>query len=138
MSGCGIFCSFLSYIWDLPSGPTVVSTYGLVLLVTTLGLYIIRAAKKTIALRNLAVGLAVFLSAILVFWLLGKGFQNLERHAEETAPEQNLHDHMHEADSAAGMILSDSQLEEILADSRKTDSLLVLYSQVQNPFQRFE
>jgi zinc/manganese transport system permease protein len=129
---------YTSYIADLPSGPTVVATYGLVLLITTLVLYIIRAAKKTVALRNLAIGFTVFLSAILVFWLMGKGFQSMERHAGENAHDQSLHDQLHQADSAVAMILTDSQLQEILASSRQTDNLIILYSQVRNPFQRFE
>jgi len=129
---------FLSYAWDLPSGPTVVATYGSVLLVTTLGLYLIRASRKMIALGNLTFGLAVFLLAVLVFWLMGKGFQSLEQHAEDTAHDHELHAHLHEEDTAVGMILSDLQLREILTGSLKTDSLLVIYSKVQNPFQRFE
>ncbi|HFB67349.1 MAG TPA: metal ABC transporter permease, partial [Calditrichae bacterium] len=41
----------LSYYLDLPSGPTVVTTYGLVLLVLSLVLYIVRAENRMIAVR---------------------------------------------------------------------------------------
>ncbi len=52
---------YISYIGDLPSGPTVVTTYGLVLLITALGLYVIKAKQKYIAIRNIAFGIGIVL-----------------------------------------------------------------------------
>lgn len=129
---------YISYVADLPSGPTVVATYGLVLLLTTLGLYVLRSANKIIALRNIGLGLAIFLLAIFFFWIMGKEFQHLDH-----APNKMSHStHSHEpgtSDQAQHeFILSDAQLKEILSGDIGVDSLMKLYSQVNNPFQKFE
>lgn len=58
----------ISYFGDLPSGPTVVATYGLALLLLALVLYIVRSKNKQMAFRNLAAGVIVLVLTIGVFY----------------------------------------------------------------------
>ncbi len=63
---------YVSYVADLPSGPTVVSFYGLLLLVVVLVLYVVRAESKMVAVRNVVIGTLVTLLLALVFYGGGK------------------------------------------------------------------
>jgi len=127
---------FTSYVFDLPSGPTVVATYGLVLLITTLGVYIFRASRKIVALKNIGLGLAVFFLAVMIFWIMGQGFGGREDHEHQVAEHAELHEHEHEKVDI--LIISDQKLQMLLGELDNTDSLLMLYDRNQNPFQRFD
>jgi len=80
----------LSYYLDLPSGPTVVTTYGLVLLVLSLVLYVVRAENRLIAVRNVAIGIVTTILLGFVFYE-GGHFFNRHDHvaASVSAPQQN-------------------------------------------------
>ena len=52
----------------MPSGPTVVATYGLALLLLALILYVARARNRQIAFRNLAFGIVVLIFTSSVFY----------------------------------------------------------------------
>ncbi len=140
--GMGTLVSVLglltSYVADFPSGPTVVVTYGLVLLVTTLGLYVIRAKRKVLALKNLSLGIAVFLLIVGGFWMMGKGFQRGAIQIHEETESLDLHARMHDRDSIGYAAISNQQLEILLTETTHTDSLLTIYNRIENPFQRFE
>ena len=60
-----------SYMLDFPSGPMVVATYGVVLLLGSLLVYVARAARRGRALLNIALGIGVTAAVASVFWLLG-------------------------------------------------------------------
>lgn len=65
-----------SYWGDLPSGPTVVAFYGLALLLVALGVYVVRAPRRTRALGHLGLGVAVVLALAVGFigagrWMAG-------------------------------------------------------------------
>ena len=125
-----------SYVADLPSGPTVVTTYGLVLLITTLGVYLFRARRKIVALRNIGLGFAVFLLAILGFWIMGQGFKGEVDHEHQITEHADLHAQYHEEEDI--LAITDKELQEMLIKSTSPDSLLIFYSRIENPFQRFE
>ncbi len=59
---------YVSYVADLPSGPTVVSFYGLLLLLVVLVLYVVRAESKLRAVRNVVIGTLVTALIGLVFY----------------------------------------------------------------------
>lgn len=126
---------YVSYVADLPSGPTVVSTYGLVLLVLALVLYVVRAPQKSVAWRNLATGIAIFLVTVGGFYAMGKTFQHREHHhiAPSDASRQQL---PHPEDQFLQM--SDAELQQRLAQDNSPASLEKLYTQIKNPFQQFE
>ncbi|UCF65936.1 MAG: metal ABC transporter permease [bacterium] len=127
---------FTSYVADLPSGPAVVATYGLVLLITTLGVYVFRANRKIVALKNIGLGFAVFSLAVLVFWVMGQGFGSQVDHEHRVMEHADLHEHDHP--EGVLLIMSDQELQETLAKVTDKDSLLLLYNKNENLFQRFE
>ncbi len=71
---------YISYVADLPSGPTVVTFYGFTLLLVATVLYIKRAKAKTEALTKLAIGLGAVLVAVFGLYLLGNQFNSHEHH----------------------------------------------------------
>jgi zinc/manganese transport system permease protein len=129
---------YISYIADLPSGPTVVSTYGLVLLVTTLLLYIFRAKQKRKALLNVGLGIAIFFVVVSFFWFMGQGFASVEHHKNQAEATSHANGDEHESGLHKFEQLNDEQLHEFLTVETSVKKLLDMYHQVQNPFQRFE
>lgn len=129
---------YLSYAADLPSGPTVVATYGLVLLLTTLGLYLFRSKNKIMAFRNIGLGITVFLLALFIFWIMGKGFQQMDHAMDKKSQAPHSLEYLHTEKVENKLVLSDFQLKEILNKDISTDSLLTLYSRVDNSFQKLE
>ncbi len=76
----GVFVSFaglyISYIADLPSGPTVVSFYGLMLIIIALFLYVKRAELRSSAIMKTAIGIGVTLVVIFGIYTLGNVFKS--------------------------------------------------------------
>ena len=80
----------LSYFLDLPSGPTVVAFYGVVLVLVALTAYLLRARDRRQAAARLGVGVAGALAVGAVMWLLGTslGSSSLARdHAHQQTAE---------------------------------------------------
>ena len=67
---------YISYIADLPSGPTVVTFYGITLLIVAIVLYLVRAETKSAALTKLALGLGAVLVVVFGLYLLGSYFNS--------------------------------------------------------------
>ncbi len=63
---------YLSYLLDLPSGPTVVAFYGVVLLVASLVVYLRRAEQTSRATMRLALGAGGTVLVLAVLWGMGK------------------------------------------------------------------
>lgn len=51
-----------SWTMDLPSGPTVVTFYGIVLVLVAVGTYLLRAPRKGVAFGHVGIGVAVLLA----------------------------------------------------------------------------
>lgn len=126
---------FISYVGDLPSGPTVVATYGFVLLLTTISVYVIKAKKKMVAIRNVGFGIAVFLLTSSIFWFMGVEFHQADLHDHVF---EEMHDQVHEEPHPDVMELTDQQLRDLLSEDRSVQELLEIFHRVDNPFQRFE
>lgn len=62
---------YLSAVLDLPSGPTVVAFYGLVLLLLALVVSVVRAQERAKAWKRLGIGIAI--AAVGITGLLGLG-----------------------------------------------------------------
>jgi zinc/manganese transport system permease protein len=110
---------YLSYAIDLPSGPTVVAFYGVVLVLGALVLHVARAPRKLVALGWIGVGVAV--TAAIVFVVFQEG-QWLGRSslADSDHLEQVEHD-MHlseEAAERAAAASAEPALATALADLR--------------------
>ena len=76
---------YASYQLDLPSGPAIVSVYGLVLILVALTLYIIRATNRIQAVSKVSVG--ILITIIVIF-----GFHSLAQLIKG-----NYHEHDHES-----------------------------------------
>jgi zinc/manganese transport system permease protein len=63
---------YLSYAIDLPSGPTVVAFYGVVLVLGALVLHVVRAQRKLMALGWIGIGVAVTAAVVFVVFHEGK------------------------------------------------------------------
>ncbi|MBN1656442.1 MAG: metal ABC transporter permease [Deltaproteobacteria bacterium] len=68
-----LFGLALSYFGDMPSGPTVVSFYGVMLVVVALFLFVFKAPTRTKALLKLAVGLAATAGIGVALFAIGHG-----------------------------------------------------------------
>jgi len=78
----------LSYVCDLPTGPSVVGTYAIALIIMSVLLYNLKAENRLLALRNTFLAAAV-LGAMLA-GLLGFGYlagKRVHTHAEHRAEE---------------------------------------------------
>ncbi len=77
---------YISYIADLPSGPTVVTFYGAVLTVVAIVIYFIKANSRKKAIGNVALGLGVTLLVVWGISLMGNAFKsNKEKHVEKAS-----------------------------------------------------
>ncbi len=97
---------YISYVADLPSGPTVVTFYGITLLIVALILYIVRAVAKANALIKIALGLGTVLVVVFGLYLLGNYF-NSNVHAEEhedLLKKEHMVSHEPVADSKSGSL----------------------------------
>lgn len=92
---------YLSYALDLPSGPTVVSFYGLVLVIVALLAYMLRAEVRRQAAARLGLGLAGTTVVAAALWLLGTalGSSSLARdHARQQTAQMHHQQHKHHDD----------------------------------------
>ncbi len=78
---------YISYVADLPSGPTVVALYGATLLGVALVLMIIRAENRKRALGKIALGFAVVLLLIAGFRLLGEHYSGHHHQKAQVIPQ---------------------------------------------------
>jgi len=128
----GVFVSvvglYISYSADLPSGPTVVSFYGITLIVVALFLYVKRAELRKKAIMKVALGLGISLVVIFGFYLLGNAFRgsHTEEHdfAETVEQISNIHD------SRGNPLLdelSEMELENYLSEITEISELTLLF-----------
>ncbi|MBT3218842.1 MAG: metal ABC transporter permease [Proteobacteria bacterium] len=99
----GAFVTFLglfaSYELDVPSGPAVVSVYGLVLLGCALVLYVVRSAKRVRAMGTIGVGVAITTAVVLAMaglgeLMLGTGLAaGHHQHIDEAHSHEHLEEH---------------------------------------------
>ena len=72
-----ILALYISYVADLPSGPTVVAFYGIVLTIVSIMLFILRAEKRNQAILKIALGTGITIVVVFVFYLMGESFKTL-------------------------------------------------------------
>jgi zinc/manganese transport system permease protein len=102
-----VLALWLSYVLDLPSGPTVVAFYGVVLLLVSLVVFVVRAQARRPALLRLAAGIGGTLAVVAALWALGTGLSktSLARDQARRQTRQLMahqhHDHHHGAHGGA-------------------------------------
>jgi zinc/manganese transport system permease protein len=99
-----IFGLLFAYAKDLPTGPAVIATYGVAMVVTSVAVYIVRAADRRLAFRNTAVVAAGFAAAIGALYLVGGWLQQTfhEDHGHALAQEPSRRVPEAEEDMLAG------------------------------------
>ncbi len=121
---------YISYSADLPSGPTVVAFYGIVLTFVAIFLYLFRAQSRKRALTNIGIGVGV---TILIVWgisLMGKAFHPVDHHNIKAgviteAPKENAVDFTQ---------LDDQKKEEYLSETKDIKKLNELFSREKDDY----
>jgi zinc/manganese transport system permease protein len=119
---------YLSYIADLPSGPTVVSFYGLMLILVALYLYIYRAEIRKRAIMKVSLGLGTILVVVFGFYLMGNFFsRSHDEHSHIDFNPETSHDASH-LDSINIYEMTEKELGIFLSDEVNIDHLTILFS----------
>jgi zinc/manganese transport system permease protein len=103
-----LFGLALSYWGDMPSGPTVVSFYGAMLVVVSLFLFVFKAPTRTKALLKLALGLAatagICVGLFAVGHVLGQSRLAMGRAEKAVSPQTSRHSPLFESSKREGEI----------------------------------
>ena len=119
---------YLSYIGDLPSGPTVVSFYGLMLILVALYLYIYRAEMRKKAITRVALGLGTIIIVAFGFYLLGYVFSNSHQdHNHIELKEEMSHDNLH-SNIPSIETMTDKELNNYLSNEEDINHLTTLFA----------
>jgi len=94
---------WMSYVFDLPSGPTVVAFYGVVLVPLAMVVHVVRSGARSRTLARLGLGVAVAIVVAGALWGLGivLGGSGLARDRAHRASAElhdraaGVHDHVH-------------------------------------------
>jgi zinc/manganese transport system permease protein len=127
----GVFVSivglYISYIADLPSGPTVVAFYGIMLIIIAIVLYLVRAKSRSSAMMKIALGVGVTLVVIFGLYLMGKAFKGSEEHNHQETALINTDLHAEESNQNETLSeLNDNEIENFLnpiTDEKKLKKL---------------
>jgi hypothetical protein len=120
---------YLSYVGDLPSGPTVVSFYGLMLIIVALFLYIYRAEMRKKAIMKVALGLGIIIVVVFGFYLLGHFFSNShDEHTHIGLKEEISHDDSHSEDINIET-MTEKELDAYLSDEVDINHLIDLFDE---------
>jgi len=128
---------YLSYVADLPSGPTVVSFYGLMLILVALYLYIYRAEMRNKALMRIALGLGAIIVVVFGFYLLGNFFNgshdehtHIELHGETSHNDSHL-------DSINVETMTEKELDKFLSEEDDINHLAIVFEKA-DEFNKFK
>jgi zinc/manganese transport system permease protein len=128
----------VSYFGDLPSGPTVVATYGLALLLLSLVLYIVRSDQRQIAFRNLVAGIVVLVLISGVFYGMVKifeprGFEDPRATLEQ--PALLVDNSAHEAD---GQATDPTNQSKKMTTGKSAEELLTKLDRTSDAFEKID
>ena len=119
-----ILALYISYVADLPSGPTVVAFYGIVLTIVSIMLFILRAEKRNQAILKIALGTGITIVVVFVFYLMGESFKTLYHehdHVSFISEEEHL---LHEIKVHQKLEkMSDQELTDFLEKNNDVTSL---------------
>ncbi len=139
----GVLVSFgglyISYSADLPSGPTVVSFYGVSLIVVALYLYIKRAELRKKAIMKTALGLGVTLIVVFGFYILGNAFNGSHTdghdHTEVIEPISSVHE---SHNNKVLDKLSEIELKNYLSKITEISELTLLFHHEKDEYTRLQ
>ncbi|RMH62475.1 MAG: hypothetical protein D6677_09685 [Calditrichaeota bacterium] len=120
---------WFSYIFDLPSGPTVVAFYGFVLLLVALTLHVLRSAQKSKAVGQVVAGTLAFTLVGLGFYAMGHTFGNLHHEAHAASKVVDANQLANMDDDAIRSYLAgidDLELLDVLYHKQQDDHIRIL------------
>jgi len=101
-TGVTVAALYLSYVLDLPSGPTVVASYGVVLLLMSMGIYLVKARDRGNASLRLSAVVAGTVMVVAAMWSLGSalGSSSMARDSvhSQACETHEHHDGLHQHD----------------------------------------
>ena len=134
-----ILALYISYVADLPSGPTVVAFYGLVLALVAIVLFLIRSDQKNRALIKIALGTGITIIVFFGFYIMGKTFQSHlheHDHGNYISEEEHI---IHEIQVHQLLEnMNEDELDNFLRDYREVDKLHLLFDAEQDKYVRFK
>jgi zinc/manganese transport system permease protein len=127
-----------SYQLDLPSGPSVVATYAIALILIVLVLYVARAQQRMKALRRILLGMIVVSAIIAGFIFMGTEIRKVyhihEHHGPMTEEEHLLHEvQVHKKLS----VMSEEELKSFLWEIKQVDILHKIFDAESDPYIRY-
>jgi len=141
--GLGVFVSILglyfSYVADLPSGPTVVAFYGIVLTLVTIIVYVIRSDRRNWAMIKVALGTGITIIVVTGFYIMGKSFQSHfheHYHNNYISEEEHVLHEVQEHQLLENM--SEEELIGFLEDYRNVEKLHLLFDAEKDNYVRFK
>jgi len=130
---------YISYSADLPSGPTVVSFYGVALIVVALYLFIKRAELRKKAIMKTALGLGITLIVVFGFYILGNAFSGSHNeehdHTEVIEPISSVHESHNNKELDK---LSEMELESYLSKITGISELTLLFHHEKDEYTRLQ
>lgn len=140
--GLGLFVSviglYISYIADIPSGPTVVAFYGVMLIIIAVILFIIRSEQRSRAILKISFGLGLILALVFGVYALGSALHSyFDGHESETYISKDTHLIHQVAEHAMLSKLSDKELKNYLSSISDSDMLHKLYDAEKDDFTKF-
>lgn len=141
--GMGVIVSilglYISYIADLPSGPTVVAFYGIVLALVAIIVYVLRAESRNWATVKVAMGTGITILIVAGFYMMGKTIQSHfheHDHSDYISEEQHVLHEVKEHQLLENM--KDDELNDFLKEYRNVDKLHLLFDAEQDNYIRFK
>ncbi len=141
--GLGVIVSilglYISYVADLPSGPTVVAFYGIILTLVTIVVYVIRADRRNWAMIKVALGTGITIVVVTGFYMMGKTLQSHfheHDHSNYISEEEHV---LHEVQKHKLLgNMSEDELNDFLSEYRNVEKLHLLFDAEQDKYVRFK
>lgn len=139
--GMGLIVSvlglYISYVADLPSGPTVVAFYGIILALVAIAVYVLRSEKRNWAMIKVALGTAITIIVVAGFYLMGKTFQSHlheHKHNDYISEEEHVLHEVQEHQLLENM--SEEELTNFLNEYRDIEKLHLMYDAEKDKYLR--
>ncbi len=140
--GMGVVVSFvglyISYIADLPSGPTVVAFYGAMLALVALTLYVIKAEIRSKAIMKIALGVGVTLLVIFGFYLLGNLFKGGRQEHHHEKMTKNISSEETKKANIDLSEMSDEDAAKYLNSVSQPENLKKLFNNEKDDYSKFK